>query len=91
MGRFLLSRMKINNFDIVSILKVRFVSMFSGLKRVEMAQKVRIEFNKLPIKRNLSPNPILMYNGGGLGSQSAIGIFTIFHISAVHQLWIWTK
>ena len=33
----------------------------------------------------LSPNPILMYNGGGWGSQSAIGIFTFFRISAVHQ------
>ena len=47
-----------------------------------------------PRKNNfiqLSPNPILMYNGGEWGSQSAIGIFTIFHISAVHQLWIWTK
>ena len=34
---------------------------------------------------SLSPNPILMYNGGGYGSQSAICVSTIFHISAVHQ------
>ena len=32
-----------------------------------------------------------MYSGGGQGSQSAIGNFTIFHNSAVYQLWIWTQ
>ena len=41
-------------------------------------------------KSKLDPPPlyiniILMYNGGGYGSQSAIGIFPILHISAVHQ------
>ena len=47
----------------------------------EELTKLEDEINTL---KQVSPVTLLMYNRGRYGSQSAIGIFTIFHISAVH-------
>ena len=87
---WLTQKLKIQNSEMIRFLYFLVLALFGIISATELSATELALMEQMLAVCDIpfilpSPNPILMYNVGGYGSQSAIGIFTIFDISAVHQ------